>query len=334
MRKRTMRRLVVWLILGLATVVPLGQVTSQLGPNDLIQCENFAFSTEVDFVAQAIPPDNNPIISDGDLLGADCTVCARNTTLLQPFDVTVDLGLDAVDILTDTETILVIFSTELDSPNVGQFTSGDLLNNNGGVIPNIALTYGFAVGYDLGLDAVHLVGEPRNISAFLDEAQQYSRADWLAAPETLAPMLNQHGIDIWFSTEGTAPPVATPAFLDGDLLSARDGVIVARNADLLPAGVPAGIPTDGVDFGLDAASSNRAGERPRIDFSTEILYADTLSFTDGDILKYNGFTVYSNQDLVQCFGPQANFLGLDAFYSDVADVYKYIYLPLVLRDYF
>lgn len=65
-----------------------------------------------------------------------------------------DLGLDAADVV-NASTSLVAFSTELDSPNAGQFTAGDLLATNGTIIPNIALTDPFTVGYDIGLDSVH-----------------------------------------------------------------------------------------------------------------------------------------------------------------------------------
>ena len=61
-------------------------------------------------------------------------------------------------------------------------------------------------------------------------------------PGRLLKRLEEYGLDIWFSTEGTLGPVDAPGFLDGDLLSARDGTIVAGNDILLPPGVPAGIP--------------------------------------------------------------------------------------------
>jgi hypothetical protein len=123
-------------------------------------------------------------------------------------------------------------------------------------------------------------------------------------------------LDIWFSTEGTGPYPTQPAFLDGDLLSARDGAIVARNSLLLPPGVPAGIPNRGVDFGLDAVTCDRAGNRENIHFSTEILYKREPSFTDGDVLLILNGVVYTNKDLVHCFEPKSNFLGLDALYID------------------
>jgi len=290
----------------------------------ILACRKMAFSTEEDFVTQGPEPaDGNPIISDGDLLGEGCVVCARNADLLQAFtvpvvthvapNVMVDLGLDAVDII-DVDRYLVAFSTELDSPNIGQFTAGDLLLTNGAVIPNAALLYGFAVrGVDLGLDAVHFVGESSRIIEFVDHVKSAGREYWLREG-ALQASLRQYGLDIWFSTEGTGPYPTQPAFLDGDLLSARDGIIVARNSLLLPPGVPAGIPNRGVDFGLDAVTCNRAGNRENIHFSTEILYKREPSFTDGDVLLILNGVVYANKDLVNCFEPKSSFLGLDALY--------------------
>jgi hypothetical protein len=96
--------------------------------------------------------------------------------------------------------------------------------------------------------------------------------------------------------------------------------------------VPADVRNDGVDFGLDAATGNRAGDRQQIRFSTEILYRNELRFTDGDVLNYNNGIATTNNGLVGSFEPKAEFLGLDAFHSvavkpPVGDVY----LPVVLR---
>ena len=88
-------------------------------------CKEVAFSTSEDFITQDM------VVSDGDLLGANCTICARNADLLAVFDIPVnhDLGLDAVDVI-DPDSFLVAFSTELDSSNQGQFMAGDLLVTN------------------------------------------------------------------------------------------------------------------------------------------------------------------------------------------------------------
>ncbi len=308
----------VWTILSLAAVllplllVPAQPVRSAVGREALVACRELAFSTEEDFVTHGpVPSDGNPIISDGDLLGPGCAVCARNQDLLRGLDVAVDLGLDAVDIL-DFDTYLVVFSTEIDSPHKGQFTSGDLLGTNGVIIPNVALLGKFGINYDLGLDALQVIGEHSHILAFFAEADGIGRDRWLENPTMLAGMLSQYDIDIWFSTEGTAPPVESPKFFDGDLLSARTGVIVAANSALLPPDVPAGIPKGGVDFGLDAVATDRQGNQKLILFSTEILYEGESAFTDGDILALGNGIVRKNEDLVSCFEPKARFLGLDA----------------------
>jgi hypothetical protein len=330
-------RLVTGFLLLLIPLLPLGPAYGRvlsLPP----ACGDVAFSTEEDFVTQGPrPPDGNPLVSDGDLLGVgldasgavQCVICARNVDLLgQIFDVSVDLGLDAADVI-NAEKSLVAFSTELNSPKVGQFTAGDLLVTNGTIIPNAILTYKFPVGYDIGLDALHFVGDVDAITAFLDEAAQYSREQW--SGDLLGRLFEQFNIDIWFSTEGTLGPVTAPAFLDGDLLSARSGIVVAANSALLPPGVPAGIPNRGVDFGLDAITAERAGDKAQIHFSTEILYKGEPTFTDGDVLRYGNGVVRTNNELIQCFEPKANFLGLDALHGIPGDRYIKLYLPLILK---
>jgi hypothetical protein len=329
-----MRKLVIrtatGVLLVLVALVPLRPATGE--ELSLPQaCEQLAFSTEEDFITRGPEPaDGNPYISDGDLLSLDCVICARNRDLVQNLDVADDLGLDAADVI-DSAASLVVFSTELDSPNRGQFTAGDLLTTDGAIIPNVALTHGFPVGYDIGLDALHFVGEKRAILAFLDEIQQYRRDDWLEDPGKLAEILGQYEIDIWFSTEGTWTPVGAVGFLDGDVLSVRNGAVVAHIEDLLPGGVPAGIPDRGVDFGLDAVTADRRGDKEAIRFSTEILYEDEFSFTDGDVLLAGNGVSHVNQDLVKCFEPQAGFLGLDAFHWMAAELQPGVYLPVVLR---
>ncbi|MGC9515074.1 hypothetical protein [Methanocrinis sp.] len=274
-------------------------------------CELF-FSTEEDFVTQGpSPPDGNPVISDGDLLGPGCVVFARNRELLAAFNVNVDLGLDAVEVI-DAKGRLIAFSTELDDPS-GRFVGGDLLATNGLVIPNSALLAGFDVArIDLGLDAVHFVGDPEDITSFLDRSSQVSRDEWLEDPGVLPEMLREYGVDIWFSTEGTPTWTGNLAFIDGDLLSAGDGIIVAPNSVLLPPAVPAGIPDRGVDFGLDAVTAGRDGNREQIRFSTEILYEGKPLFSDGDVVLIDDGVVCTNEDLVRCFEPATRDLGLDA----------------------
>ncbi|MGB3458120.1 MAG: CARDB domain-containing protein [Halobacteriota archaeon] len=272
------------------------------------------FSTEEDFVTQGPePPDGNPIISDGDLLCSDCTVFARNRELLAAFQTQFDLGLDAADVIdAEARKPLVAFSTELNDPQ-RRFSAGDLLATNGAVIPNIALLASFDISKtDLGLDAVHFIGDKERIVAFLDYVAEKGMAFWNENPNALPGLLKERNIDIWFSTEGTAPKPEDPGFLDGDLLSARDGVIIARNAILLPSSVPAGIPDRSVDFGLDAVIADRSGNRDVIRLSTEILYAEKPGFTDGDVILIGNGVVCTNEDLIRCFEPKGNFLGLDA----------------------
>ena len=298
-----------------AAVEPIAE---DLDPVRLEACQTLAFSTEEEFVTRGpVPPDGNPIISDGDLLGKDCVICARNADLLQPFDVITDLGLDAVDVVS-VEAAYVAFSTELDSPHndvlAVHFTAGDLLVTNGVIIPNLALMRKFNISHDLGLDAVHFVGHPIRIVAFIEKVAGWPREDWINDPDALAVELIDHGIDIWFSTEGTGPLPASPVLLDGDLLSAATGTIVQSNDLLLPADVPAGVPTRGVDFGLDAITGSRDGSLEMVNFSTEILYRGDAPFTDGDLLKRGGGMLFSNEDLVGCFEPAARFIGLDAIH--------------------
>lgn len=278
-------------------------------------CRGVYFSTEEEFITRGPkPPDGNNIISDGDLLGPGCEVFLRNRELLQRFEIEIDLGLDAADVI-DKKAKLVAFSTELDDPR-GKFTAGDLLTTNGAIIPNIALLDKFEIAKaDLGLDAVQIIGDIDHIGAFLDYAAGLSRDEWLKNPGLLAGMLKEYEMDIWFSTEGTgtAPMIKERRFLDGDLLSVRKGIIVVKNADLLPLSVPAGIPDRGVDFGLDAVIAGRSGETERIYYSTEILFGGKTSFTDGDVLQSGtGYVVCTNGDLINCFEPKVNFLGLDA----------------------
>ena len=195
-----------------------GAVQAQVGQAALRNWEELAFSTEEDFVTRGPEPaDGNPIISDGDLLGSGCAVCARSADLLGPLDVSFDLGLDAADVI-DVETYLVAFSTELDFSSP-LFTAGDLLVTNGAIIPNVALLHQTGVSIDLGLDAVHFKGTRADIMSFLTfiMSQGLNRAYWVSNPGSFAGMLVEFSIDIWFSTEGTAPSPGLPGFLDGDL---------------------------------------------------------------------------------------------------------------------
>lgn len=275
--------------------------------------QGFFFSTEEDFLTQGPEPaDGNPIISDGDLLHTNGYIYMRNGELLKNFNCPYDLGLDAAHVIDDSLR-LVVFSTELDHPR-GLFTEGDLLCTNGIVIPNAVLLARFQVPQeqDLGLDAVHLQGDRKAIIDFLLEIKREYKSQ-LKKPEEFVKLLETYRIDVWFSTEGTPPPLSRPIFLDGDLLSAAAGTIVLSNRDALPVTVPAGIPDRGVDFGMDAFSTiHDPIEQLMLEvFSTEIL-GEKPAFTDGDVILKGDGVLYTNNDLIKAFEPKTDFLGLDA----------------------
>ena len=282
-----------------------------------LQAAPLFFSTEVDFLTRGPePPDGNPIVSDGDLLaltGAGSSlICVRNADLLSAFQTTADLGLDAVDVLVDGEDRIVIFSTELDAPAPGSFRSGDLLATQGAAIPNEVLLQKFEIGYDVGLDAIHAVGSPRALIRFFEDAAQPDRQEWLDDPLILLQLFEAHGVDLWVSIEGTLTSGSLSVLLDGDLLSAREGTVVARNDQILPPDVPAGIPVRGIDFGLDAVSTNRSGELDSLAFSVEISHVTPPDFGESDLLGLNLGWRASGPNLVSTFEPASSVLGLDA----------------------
>lgn len=319
------------LVLCMLVVGPTTQASEQSLPN-LPACKDFAFSTEEDFLSQGpVPPDGNPLISDGDLLGRNHAVCARNRELLAFWKTDFDLGLDAVDIL-DIERSLVAFSTELDDPASGRFAAGDLLITNGAVIPDLALLRLFQVNHDLGLDGLQFIGAPKDIVTFAETAATHPRAYWLTNPTALFDLLTRYKVDIWISTEGTELRAATLPILDGHLLSVGAGTIAINQADLLPPVVPAGLPARGVDFGLDAVASDRRGDRSSVRFSTEILFRKEPNFTDGDVLKFGNGIEIPNTILVAPFEPKARFLGLDALYINLEPQIAYEdFLPLIFN---
>ncbi len=288
----------------------------------LDNCQRGAFSTEEDFMmSESEPYDGNPYISDGDLLSPTGQLCARNADLLLAFNpagaALADLGLDAVDIIA-YERRIVAFSTSLDDI-FSAFTAGDLLFTNGGVIPNLALVSPFGIRHDIGLDAVQMIGEPEAILSFAFLAAEMDREAWIKEGR-LQQELRERGIDIWFSIEGTHRTASAGPVLDGDLLSAATGIIVAHNADLLPNSVPAGIPQRGVDFGLDAVTLARdyqIQEPGPIFYSTEILFRGKPPFTDGDVLVSGNGIVLLHEQLIDAWYPRADFLGLDALYMPV-----------------
>ncbi|MCP5082555.1 MAG: hypothetical protein GY948_12770 [Alphaproteobacteria bacterium] len=283
------------------------------------KCRGVLFSTSEDFTMQeSEPPDGNPIISDGDLLqfvpGVGTKLCLRNAQLIRQFDITgVDLGLDAFWAITPRRNIIA-FSTELDSVH-GQFTAGDLLFNDGLIIPNAALLDKFNVpkNFDMGLDAVTITGQTNDILAALKQVRTVGLEGLRQKPEALRRILEEHKVDILFSTEGTAPLPEKPKFIDGDLLSVVNGTIVRPNSVLL-SGLPAGIPHRGADFGLDAYTLGIDPETTGVVelLSTEIVGRGRQPFTDGDALLLGPSVRWRNAELLKSFAPVTFDLGLDA----------------------
>ncbi|MEZ4675484.1 MAG: hypothetical protein R2932_14725 [Caldilineaceae bacterium] len=316
MRSR-LRQYIMYVRILLITMIWCGAVipVSAQSTANLGACDEFAYSTEEDFITQGpLPADGNPLISDGDLLSRNGALCARNWQLLQKWEIKADLGLDAADLLF-VDGGMVIFSTELDDPQ-GRFTEGDLLTTNGAIIPNQALLTSFQVGYNLGLDGLHLVGDVKDIDTFLKVAADTEPKEWLNG-KILPAWLERYGIDIWFSVEGTELRAAAVPIYDGDLLSARDGIVVLRQDQLLPASVPAGIPNRGVDFGLDGITGARKPDRSSMRFSTELLYRKDPAFTDGDILRVGNGVEIPHHTIIAPFEPKARFQGVDALYMYV-----------------
>lgn len=319
---QTAGRLLLSLCLGLLFFLGSGHFPVHAQSLPFPPCEGIAFSTEEDFMTRGpVPIDGNPIISDGDLLSrklsGGVTLCARNHDLLQTFNVRVDLGLDAADVILPGK-FAIAFSTDLDDPN-RQFTAGDLLATNGAILPNRALLVRFDLPIpeqDLGLDAIQFKGDPDRILRFLDQVRERGRDFWLERPDVFIELLEEFDLDILFSTEGTGFAPEKPSFLDGDLLSARSGTIVIPNRDLLPM-LPAGLPDRGADYGLDAFTFGRDPiEQIDLDlFSTEIVSLERrLAFTDGDVLQIGGVFL-KNLGLIQGLEPVTKDLGLDALDS-------------------
>ncbi|MGC3939843.1 hypothetical protein ACOTTU_18705 [Roseobacter sp. EG26] len=287
-------------------------------------CEGLLLSTSEDFtMQQSEGPDGNPIVSDGDLLafnGGTTTICRRNRELLERFDIPrVDFGLDAVAAV-DRNREVIAFSTELDDPN-GQFGAGDLIFTTGLVIPNSALTQRFDLRHDIGLDAVSLLGRPEGWREFIAKLDGVPRREIQQQPEIILELLSAFEIDILFSTEGTAPTVKSPRFIDGDLLSVLSGTIFRSNQTLLPS-LPAGIPSKGVDFGLDAYTFGVDPQTggPTELMSTEIdMRADGI-LTDGDALQPGPTLRFRNEVLLKSLLPATFDLGLDALHQTAGEI--------------
>jgi hypothetical protein len=277
------------------------------------------------------PADGNLYVSDGDMLSMfGGQVCMRNRQLTKIFKAKFDMGLDALDILTfgkqDATVVVppvIAFSTELDHYR-GLFTAGDLLFTTGGIIPNHALTFLFKMRPNMGLDGVHFVGSEQSIKKFYRKMMVNTPSATAAnvwREGGLQRVLTALEMDIWFSIEGSYPTLdaagAPLLILDGDVLSARTGTIVARQSEVLPGLGVGPYPTDprirGVDFGLDGLVATRSGDPKSIHFSTEILYKNPdLGFFDGDVLQSGGALRFANETLVGPFFAAYDYLGLDA----------------------
>ena len=307
---------------ALSTGIALSAFTQPAFAQDinLAKCTGLWFSTEEDFVATKQKIPDGQVVSDGDLLEFDfatgaARICARNQELLRRFDIQrFDHGLDALDrIDIDEKTVIAAFSTELDSMHT-QFSEGDLLFTNGIIVPNAALLAKFGIprNFDMGLDAVEIEGSPQAQRELIAKLGGINRQQFLDNPDLLIDILNGTETDILFSTEGNAPDVQAPKLLDGDLLSAKNGTIARSNEDLLP-GLPAGIPSKGVDYGLDAYTPalDPITLKPMELFSIEIP-AKSATFSEGDILTTGPNIFLRNADLLAAFGPLDNDMGLDA----------------------
>lgn len=288
---------------------------------NLASCEGLWFSTSEDFRSNNRDIPGGPVISDGDLLtyviGSGARLCARNEDLLRRFDIErFDHGLDALDqVVLSERQVIAAFSTELDSMHsAAHFTAGDLLFTSGLIIPNSALLAQFNLprNFNLGLDAVSIEGSPQGKRDLLDKLSGVSTDEMRDNPDQLAEVLRGTNTDILFSTEGTPPDVQQPQFIDGDLLSARNGVIVRSNRDLL-FDLPAGIPDRGVDYGLDAYTpfQKGAGDEFTELLSTEI-QARERTFSDGDALEPGPNVFLTSKDLIADFQPRDIDMGLDA----------------------
>ncbi|WP_299844004.1 hypothetical protein [uncultured Roseovarius sp.] len=317
----------VFVATALASALYLSTAQSAVAQNaNLAKCTGLWFSTSEDFFSQGPRLPGGPVVSDGDLLsyeiGSGTTLCARNEELLNVFNISrYDHGLDALEkIEINKEVVFAAFSTEIDSVNgAAQFTAGDLLFSNGVVVPNNALLARFDLPrtLNLGLDAVHIEGAPNEKRELLAKLDGTDVDQLRENPGILIEILEGTNTDILFSTEGTPPEVQKPRFLDGDLLSARNGTIVRSNNDLLP-NLPSGLPDKGVDYGLDAYTPaiDSIEQVPIEIFSTEI-QARKNTISDGDALTVGPGIYLRNRDLINSLEPLDTDMGLDALAAGI-----------------
>ncbi len=313
----------------LSAALSTGEVQAQDQQGNYADCKGLWFSTSEDFRSRNQGASlGHDIVSDGDLLayvvGSGSYICARNEDLLRRFDIErYDHGLDALDqVVIDAEFVVAAFSTELDSMHsAAHFTAGDLLFSTGAIIPNQALLVNFNMprSWNLGLDAVTIEGTPRGKRELLEKLSSTSRDQLLENPGILIEILEGTDTDILFSTEGTPPEVDKPQFLDGDLLSAKNGTIVRSNADLLPA-LPAGLPDRGVDYGLDAYTPAMDPiERVPVELLSIEINARDGFFSESDLLQVGPGIYLPSETLVQNFEPFDTDMGLDALAARFED---------------
>jgi hypothetical protein len=246
------------------------------------------FSTASSFHSNIIKPPAGSF-SGGDLLSSRGSAVRRQRQLTERLGITpatLDLGLDAVDVLPGGE---IAFS--LDQPiftdHVGQVQEGDLVSDQGRVLLTYqALLEEFGIMPpvpDLGLDAVRVVSLRNGV------------------PD-----------EVWFSIERDAFSERLGRQLRrGDILSNR-GQIIRSNAELLSRFKL----LDAVaDLGLDALYVWPSGE---IWFSTEVGFVNTLgqTYMSGDLLSDQGYVVFRNLELLKPFAPAEDLadFGLDALW--------------------
>ena len=309
MKRQHLYRVVLLGLVSLLILVPGVQAQDVFAKLD--GCEDVAFTVEEDFIPRnmGVIPDGVEYVSDGDLLGMR-QICARNQALLEPFGLGElgDLGLDAVDIL-DYERGIVAFSTELDAPEQ-ILTGGDLLITTGAIIPNQIFVAFMDVPYNIGLDAVHFIGEPDRLIEFAMEAAQFPRQDW--SIDLMRELLEHFDLDILYSIEGTAGRFPD-LVLDGDVLSLRNMAVIFTHDTLFSPSIPAGIPNRGVDFGVDALSGPRRPSTRSLLYSTEIGYQARPPMSDGDVLSLGQGVVITNSHLLANYEPQTD-MGLDGLW--------------------
>ena len=308
-----------------AAAATLAAGTARAQAFDPERCTGLLFSTEEDFVSEAVETeDGNPLISDGDILafeGGTVRVCARNLALLERFDFsqgTRPAGLDALDVVSVSGEPVVAFSTDTDHP-FGGISDGDLLFSTGARISGDALTErlsrNLGLRGGLGLDAIQFVGDPDRLEEVIGRL-----AEGEVPAEELLSFMEEGGVDILYSIEATGPTADAPVVLDGDLISAVSGAVVRPQGDLF-AGYPAGLPSDGTDYGLDAFVAEReAREGEEGLLSSEIgQVGEPEPFAEGDLLRSGTAVALPAEAIADALGRPDLRPGLDALAFGVGE---------------